>query len=79
MLQCGILYRMYRIEGPEDGGVPPNKPNFKLILVVFCVGIFLVLVLAYFVLPGLVGHKTPVNPDYHPTSQIVMPLSGRDV
>jgi hypothetical protein len=64
---------MYRVEGRKDGGVPPG-PNFKLIVLLFAVGIFVVIAIAYFVLPGIVGHKTPVNPDNHPTSQIVQPI-----
>ena len=66
---------MYKIEGPEDGGVPPNKPNFPLIVVLFGVAIFVILGLAYFILPGLV-HKNPARPDSHPTSQRVLHSRG---
>lgn len=63
---------MYRVEGPEDGGVPPGKPNFKLIVILFGVAILAVLGIAFLVLPGFV-HKNPVHPDNHPNSSIVMP------
>jgi hypothetical protein len=61
---------MYRIESPQDGGVPPG-PRFGLIVALFCVAIFVVIGIAYFVLP-LVVHKNPAHPDYHPTSQVVL-------
>ena len=66
---------MYRIEGPEDGGVAPKGPKFGLILALFCVAIFVVLGIAYFVLPAIV-HKSPARPDYHPTSQVVGPINS---
>ena len=65
---------MYRIEGPEDGGTPPG-PRFGLIVALFCVAIFVVIGIAYFVLPRVV-HKNPANPDYHPNSQVVLPINA---
>lgn len=66
---------MYKIEGPEDGGVAPNGPNFLLIVVLFCVAIFVVIIAAYFILPAVV-HKNPAHPDYHPTSQLFVPTNN---
>ena len=40
----GILQTMYKIEGPEDGGVAPKGPNFLLVVILFCAAIFVVLV-----------------------------------
>ena len=63
---------MYEIEGAKDGGVPPNKPNFLLIVILSGVAIFVVLGIAYFALPNLV-HGNPAHPDRHPTSQLFRP------
>jgi hypothetical protein len=68
---------MYKIEGPEDGGKAPNGPNFLLIVVLFLATILVGFVVAL-VVTGRVGRLIhPLQPDRHPTSQLVMGTANR--
>jgi hypothetical protein len=51
----------------------PNKPNFLLILVLFCVTILIIFVLAYFFVDFEGGHLTFRHHRAHPTSQLILP------
>jgi hypothetical protein len=52
--------------------VKPNKPNFLLIVILFCVTILVFFVLAYLFLDFEGGHLTFRHHTQHPTSQLVL-------
>jgi hypothetical protein len=54
----------------------PKKPNFLLILALFCVTILIVFVLALLFLDVEGGHIHLRHRDRHPTSQLALPASG---
>jgi hypothetical protein len=51
----------------------PNKPNFLLIVGLFCVTILVIFVLAYFFVDFDGKHLTFHHHRAHPTSELVMP------
>jgi hypothetical protein len=53
--------------------LPPNKPNFLLILTLFGVTIIVIFVLAWFFLRGDANHLGLRHHPRHPTSQLVLP------
>ena len=53
--------------------LPPNRPNFLLILVLFAVSIILIFVLAWFFIRGNANHLGFRHHSAHPTSQLVLP------
>jgi hypothetical protein len=55
----------------------PKKPNFLLILALFCVTILVIFVLALAFLDIEGGHIHLRHRDRHPTSQLTLPVSGR--
>jgi hypothetical protein len=55
----------------------PNKPNFLLIVILFCATILIVFVLAYFFVDFDGGHLTFRHHRAHPTSQLLLPSSQR--
>jgi hypothetical protein len=56
--------------------VNPQKPNFILILALFCVTILAIFVLAYFFIDFEGGHLTFKHHQRHPTSMLVMPSTN---
>jgi hypothetical protein len=66
---------MYKIEGPEDGGVAPKGPNFFLIVILFSVGIVVILGAALLFIPGFAHSIHTIRPDVHPNSQLVLPAT----
>jgi hypothetical protein len=54
----------------------PKKPNFLLILILFCVTILVIFVLALTFLDVEGGHIHLRHRDRHPTSQLTFPASG---
>lgn len=55
--------------------LPPNKPNFLLILVLFGVTIIVVFVLAWIFIRGDSNHLGLMHRSHHPTSEMVLPHS----
>ncbi len=70
---------MYRIEGPEDGGKAPHGPNFKLVVILFGVTIFVVFVVALFFVRDGGRFIHAVRPDKDPNSKLVVRSSDRAV
>jgi hypothetical protein len=54
----------------------PKKPNFLLILGLFCVTILVVFALALTFLDVEKGHLSFRHHDRHPTSRMVLPTTG---
>ena len=55
--------------------IKPNKPNFLLIVILFCVTILVVFVLAYFFVDFEGGHLNFRHHTQHPTSQLALPAA----
>jgi len=53
----------------------PNKPNFLLIVILFCATILVIFVLAYFFVDFEGGHLTFKSRRAHPTSQLILPAA----
>jgi hypothetical protein len=53
--------------------VSPKKPNFLLILILFCVALLLLFVVAYFFIDFDGKHLTFRHHAAHPTSRLVLP------
>ena len=53
--------------------LPPNKPNFLLILILFGVSILVIFVVAYFFVDFDGKHLTFRHHSAHPTSQLIVP------
>ena len=53
--------------------LPPNKPNFLLILILFGVAILVIFVVAYFFVDFDGKHLTFRHHSAHPTSQLIVP------
>lgn len=53
--------------------VSPKKPNFSLILGLFCLTLLLTLVVAYFFVDLNGKHLTLRHHSAHPTSQLILP------
>jgi flagellar basal body-associated protein FliL len=56
--------------------IKPKKPNFLLIVILFCVTILVVFVLAYFFVDYEGGHLRFRHHTQHPTSQLVLPAAS---
>jgi flagellar basal body-associated protein FliL len=54
--------------------LPPKKPNFLLIVILFCVTLIVVFVIAYFFIAFNGKHLTFHRHTAHHTSQLVLPL-----
>ncbi len=54
----------------------PKKPNFLLILGLFCVTILVVFALALTFLEVDKGHLGLRHHDRHPTSRLILPVAG---
>jgi len=59
--------------------VKPNKPNFGLIVGLFCATIVVVLLLAILFLDVEGGHIHLRHHTQHPTSQLVLPAISRSL
>jgi hypothetical protein len=57
--------------------LPPNKPNFLLILILFGVAILVIFVVAYFFVDFDGKHLTFRHHSAHPTSQFIVPAPPR--
>jgi hypothetical protein len=57
--------------------VKPNKPNFLLIVILFCVSLLVLLLLAVLFLDVEGGHIHLRHHTQHPTSQLVLPASTK--
>jgi hypothetical protein len=53
----------------------PNKPNFLLIVILFCATILVIFVLAYFFVDFEGGHLNFRRHHAHPTSQLILPAA----
>jgi hypothetical protein len=53
--------------------LPPNKPRFGLVVILFAVTILIVFVVAYFTLDWDGKRLVPHNYSKHPVSGVVMP------
>jgi hypothetical protein len=56
--------------------LPPNKPNFLLILILFCASLLVIFVIAWFFLDFNSGHLGLRHHTHHPTSQLALPPSS---
>ena len=54
--------------------ISPKKPNFLLVLVLFCVSLLVIFVLAYLFLSFDGKHLTMRHHSAHPTSRLILPL-----
>jgi hypothetical protein len=59
--------------------VSPKKPNFLLILILFCATILVIFVLAYLFVDLEGGHLTFRHHARHPTSMLVLPRAAERV
>jgi ABC-type uncharacterized transport system permease subunit len=57
--------------------LPPNKPNFLLILILFCVSILVVFLVAWLFLRTNSGHLGLRHTTKEPHSQLVLPSTPR--
>jgi hypothetical protein len=57
--------------------VTPKKPNFLLILILFCVALLVLFVVGYVFVRGDSRHLGFRHHYLHPTSQLVMPSTGQ--
>jgi hypothetical protein len=55
--------------------LPPTKPNFLLILILFCASLLVLFLLAFLFLRFDGGHIHLRHHDKHPTSQLILPAS----
>jgi hypothetical protein len=70
---CNISAPARIATGMEIEQLPPNKPNFLLILALFGATILVIFVLAYFFVDFDGGHLSFRHHGKHPTSQLVLP------
>lgn len=61
---------------PLENTHQPKGPNFLVVVILFGVAILVVFFFAYFVLKGGGRHLVPGKHNPHPTSQLVVPVSG---
>jgi hypothetical protein len=57
--------------------VAPKRPNFALILILFCVTLLVILALAYLFLHSDRSHLDLRHHSAHPTSRLVVPAIGQ--
>jgi len=59
--------------------LPPNEPKFGLIVALFAVVILVIFVVAYFMLDWDGKRLVPHHFAKHPTSQLVMPVTPKNL
>lgn len=59
--------------------IDPKKPNFTLILILFCVSLLVIILLAYLFVDFDGKHLTFRHHRAHPTSQLLLPLHSNQI